>query len=88
MLAEVERLEVDRSLPILSDATYHFTDWNYMLGIKKDYNFTKHVKGIMMVLYNFDYNPNLTPYPSRWHMRFGVSYRFKKKTGNEPVVPK
>lgn len=88
-VAEIERLEVTRSIPASSVSTYHFTDWNYMVGIKKDYSFSRHVKGIMMVMYNFDYTRNLTPYPSRWHMRFGLSYRFKKKVKTaENTVPK
>ncbi|CAD5265109.1 MULTISPECIES: hypothetical protein [unclassified Imperialibacter] len=82
LLAEVERLDVERTITGVFGKT-EFIDWNYMVGIRKDYDFTKHVFGNMMAMYNFSYNGQLSPYPSRFHVRFGMYYVFKTKEERE-----
>jgi hypothetical protein len=71
-------LDVKRFLPY-DDKYIRYTDWDLVFGIKKDFKFTKHLKGTSQAGYNFLFDRPTSPYVSRWHLMFGVYYKFKTK---------
>jgi hypothetical protein len=53
--------------------------WSTFAGVKNVFNFSKHVKGNVQVLYNL-YNPEkISPYTNRLNVRFGFEFPLKKK---------
>ncbi len=72
-------VDVKRFLPY-SEAYTRYRDWDLMFGIKKDFKFTRHVKGTSQIGYNVAYDRDISPYASRWHLMFGMYYQFKTKT--------
>ncbi len=65
------------------------TQWNSkaLLGIGKTYNFTKGIKGNVMVLYNF-LNDKTDPYRRPWNIRFGFELKGSKKDKKDNPMPR
>lgn len=53
--------------------------WSYFAGFKNVFNFSKHVKGHVQVMYNLHDPKNRSPYMSRFNIRFGFEFTFRKK---------
>ncbi|PZR03399.1 MAG: hypothetical protein DI539_26305 [Flavobacterium psychrophilum] len=53
--------------------------WSAFIGIKKEYQFIKKVKGTFQIMYNLYDDHNNSPYAERLNMRFGFDFPIKKK---------
>ncbi len=53
--------------------------WSAFIGMKKQYDFMKSVKGNFQFLYNFYDDRDASPYVSRFMVRFGFEFPMKKK---------
>jgi hypothetical protein len=71
-------VDVKREHPLTGYYT-RYNHWDWLLGIKKDFRFTRHIKGTSQAGYNFLYDRFTSPYTSRWHLMFGVYYKFMTK---------
>ena len=74
---EFERLHEQANQSIASDLPTTQWNSNALIGIGKTYNFTKGIKGNVMVLYNF-LNDKTDPYRRPWNIRFGFVLKNKK----------
>ncbi|MGE0773101.1 MAG: hypothetical protein AB7K37_15430 [Cyclobacteriaceae bacterium] len=68
-----------------SDPDRHDWVWSVFLGIKKDYQFMKGVKGNFQFTYNVFDDRDSSPYLSRFNVRFGFEFPLKKRKMPEPV---
>lgn len=68
-----------------SDPDRHDWVWSVFLGIKKDYQFMKGVKGNFQFMYNLYDDRDSSPYLSRFNIRFGFEFPLKKRKMPEPV---
>lgn len=61
--------------------------WSYFAGVKKEFQFSKHLKGNVQMLYNL-YNPERqSPYTNKFNIRMGFEFPiFKKKEGDTQVA--
>jgi hypothetical protein len=60
--------------------------WSAFVGIKKQYNFTRSVKGNFQFLYNFYDDHDSSPYTERFNVRFGFEFPLRKvKKSHNPV---
>lgn len=53
--------------------------WGVFVGIKKQYDFVKNVKGNFQILYNLYTDHNRSPYVSRFNVRFGFEFPLRKR---------
>jgi hypothetical protein len=54
--------------------------WNFFVGVKKEYKFTKHIKGNIQVLYNVGhYIRNTNAYGDKLNVRMGFDFSLKKR---------
>lgn len=68
-----------------ADPNQHDWVWSVFLGIKKDYQFMKGVKGNFQFTYNVFDDRDSSPYLSRFNVRFGFEFPLKKRKVPEPV---
>jgi hypothetical protein len=80
-----QRVNVRREHPLTGYST-RYTDWDWLLGIKKDFRFTRHIKGTSQAGYNFLFDRTTSPYTSKWHLMFGLYYKFQTKEEREKRV--
>lgn len=62
--------------------------WSAFIGVKKQYNFSKHVKGHFQFLYNFYDDHDSSPYLDRFNVRFGFEFPLKKKVRGNKAADK
>lgn len=56
--------------------------WSYLIGMKKDFQFSKSFKGNVQMLYNI-YDPEKdSPYLSKFNVRMGFEWQLRKKQKN------
>lgn len=65
--------------PVLADAGGRLWIWSAFVGIKKDYQFFKKVKGNFQVLYNVYDDRDASPYVERLNVRMGWEVALRKK---------
>ncbi len=53
--------------------------WSAFIGIKKEYQFIKKVKGTFQIMYNLYDDHNNSPYADRLNVRFGFDFPLKKR---------
>lgn len=53
--------------------------WSLFVGLKKDYQFFKNVRGNFQILYNVYDEKDASPYADRLNMRLGFEFPLKKK---------
>jgi hypothetical protein len=83
--AEVEYVNspLRASWPINSEIIGRGWICSFFGGIKKDFQFSKHVKGHVQMLYNM-YNPEKkSPYTDRLNVRMGFDFPMSKKEGKK-----
>lgn len=56
-----------------------------LIGVGKNYNFIKKVKGNVMILYDFLHNEN-SVYPKAWVVRFGFFLDGLPKLKSKPKI--
>ena len=58
--------------------------WGVFLGIKRDYKFSKYIRGNIQTMYNFlDKYYRTSPYADRINVRMGFEFPMKKKVKKE-----
>lgn len=65
--------------PAPSDLATHTWAWGVFVGMKKEYQFVKSVKGNFQFLYNICNDHGNSPYTNRLNVRFGFDFPMKKK---------
>lgn len=67
------------SMPASVDYQRRVWIWSLFVGLKKDYQFFRSVRGNFQILYNLHEDKNGSPYADRLNMRFGFEFPVKKK---------
>lgn len=77
---DVEKMNtlVPTSLVNYADERGRAWIWSAFVGIKKQYKFSKHVKGNFQFLYNLYDDHDSSPYTQRFNVRFGFEFPMKK----------
>jgi hypothetical protein len=57
--------------------------WSVFVGLKKDYQFAKGVRGNAQILYNIYDDHDNSPYVERLNVRMGFEFPMKKKAGKK-----
>lgn len=65
--------------PNPSDLPTHAWAWGVFVGMKKEYQFVKSVKGNFQFLYNIYNDHGNSPYTTRLNVRFGFDFSMKRK---------
>ncbi len=62
-----------------TDKEYRAWVWSAFIGLKKEYKFTKRIKGNAQFLYNLYDDHNNSPYAEKLAVRMGFEWQMKKK---------
>ncbi len=62
-----------------TDQEYRAWVWSAFIGLKKEYKFTKRIKGNAQFLYNLYDDHNNSPYAEKLAVRMGFEWQMKKK---------
>jgi len=76
---DIEKMHTDAPPGSIYTADGSAWVWSAFAGVKKQYNFTRHVKGNFQFLYNFYDDHDKSPYTERFNVRFGFDFPMKKK---------
>lgn len=68
--------------PVVADTPYRTWVWSAFVGIKKEYQFVKRVKGNFQLMYSL-YDDDYSPYLQRLNVRFGFDMHLKKKSADK-----
>ena len=85
--ADVEKMNAPlRATPIMgSEIIGRGWIWSFFAGVKKDFQFSKYLKGNVQTMYNI-YNPDKrSPYVNRLNVRIGFDFPLYKKNRSKPA---
>ncbi|MFZ1807626.1 MAG: hypothetical protein WAU36_10410 [Cyclobacteriaceae bacterium] len=87
--AEVEKMYTFVPPNVFSPTDFGGNQWvgSAFIGMKKQYDFMKSIKGNFQFLYNFYDDHNNSPYTSRFNVRFGFEFLMKKKVRENMEPP-
>ncbi len=87
--ARIETECINTYVPDLSAINYtHDTGgrkwlWGFFVGMKKDYRFSKRIRGNIQVLYNIsNYIAKISPYTDKISVRMGFEFNVKRRQAN------
>jgi hypothetical protein len=77
--AERMRTKVNTDLVNFADAAGNAWVWSGFAGLRKEYRFSKSVKGNFLCLYNLYDDHDSSPYLDRFNVRFGFDFQLYKR---------